>query len=116
MFFRSALCVTRGLVALRPLIPPAYDAVGVTAYLIITGTSFESVRPSSEGSVFARLPFACLAATYVDACVGCCCLAVSPVEAPEATPIATKLSRPTNTNDASAIVLRRRRSRVVLDT
>ena len=61
MFLASDLCVTRGLVALRPLIPPAYEAVGVKAYLIITGTSFEPVSPSSEGSVFA-IPFACFAA------------------------------------------------------
>src|SRR6476660_1200784 len=116
MFFRSVLCVTRGLVAFRPLTPPAYEAVGVKAYLIITGTSFEPVSPSSEGSVLATLPFACFAAAYIEASVGCCFAVVRPVEAPEATPMATKLSRPTNTNDASTNVLRRRRSRVVFDT
>src|SRR6476620_500772 len=115
MFFRSVLCVTRGLVAFRPLTPPAYDAVGVKAYLIITGTSFEPVSPSSEGSVLATLPFACFEATYVDPCVGCCAT-VRLVPAPEATPMATKLSSPTNTNDASTNVLRRRRSRVVFYT
>jgi septal ring-binding cell division protein DamX len=84
--------------------------------LIITGTSFELVSPSSEGSVLATLPFACFAATYVEATVGCWWAVVRPVEAPEATPMATKLSSPTNTNDPSTNVLRRRRSRVVFDT
>ena len=79
----------RGLEALDA---PAYEAVGVKAYLIITGTSFEPVSPSSEGSVLATLPFACFAAAYVEASVGCCFAAVRPVDAPEATPMATKLS------------------------
>jgi len=55
------LWVTRGLVAFSPLIPPAYEAVGVKAYLIITGTSLEPFSPSSEGSVLA-IPVACFAA------------------------------------------------------
>src|SRR5689334_11845696 len=116
MFFRSALCVTRGLVAFSPLIPPAYVAAGVKAYLIITETIAESVRPSSEGSVFAGLPFAYFEAENIDVCVTACPPAVSLDPPPAATPVTTTLRRATNANDASNRTPRRCRGRVVLDT
>src|SRR4051794_34702805 len=112
-FAASDLPVARGLVAFIPTTPPAYDAVASKSYLIITLTGVESVRPSSDGSVFASRLLGDLAALNVSLAVGRtavgCSRAAFPPLAPDATPLTAKLRATTSRGSARKMGVRLRR-------